>query len=367
MGLRQPQHANVRAFLTIAALALAAGIVSGCGGSAAPAQPLSGNATPTPKPTASPTGMPSSAPTASPTPTATASAAGRPASIFIGNFGANNVVSFPATGTGNLAPTTTLTGSGVLAPYLIYVDGSGQLWSANRLLVTVTAYAAGASGSAAPIVTLAGANTGFAIPVGVFATSTGTILVTDEGSDADASIRIFSPGSNGNVAPVSVIAGANPMFNGGQPAGIWLDGSSNIYVTNFNQASIEVFAAGASGNVAPTRIITGSNTMLSSPFGLTLDGAANIYVANPGAHNVLVFPAGSTGNATPSRVVGGSNTLLSYPSDVAVDSSGYLYVGDAVNNAILVFAPGANGNVAPVQNISGSNTGLNNLRGLAIR
>ncbi len=364
MGLKQSKHPNVRAFLTIAALAVAAGVVSGCGGSAAPAQPISGT-TPTPRPSVSPTARPTA--TASPTPTATATALARPASIFIGNFGASNVVSFPATGTGNLAPTTTLTGSGVLAPYLIYVDGSGDLWSANRLLATVTAYAPGASGSAAPIVSLAGLNTGFAIPIGVYTTAAGTIFVTDAGSDVDGSIRIFSPESNGNVAPANVIAGSNTTFNGGQPAGIWLDGSSNIYVTNFNQASVDIFAAGASGNAVPVQIITGSATLLSSPLGLTLDSAANIYVANPGGHEVLVFAAGSNGNVAPSRVISGANTLLSYPAAIAVDASGYIYVGDAVNNSILVFAPGANGNVAPVQNISGSNTGLNNLRGLAIR
>ncbi len=308
---------------------------------------------------------PTPTPSPAPTPTPTPAPPGRPASVFVGNFGASNLPAFPAIGTGNLTPSATITGA--LNPYLIFMDGTGRLWSANRLLATITAYASGASGNATPVVDIAGSNTGLAIPIDVYVNSTGTIFETDGGDGISGSLRIFAAGANGNVAPAAVISGSNTTFNNGQPGGIWLDNTGNIYVTNFNRATVDIFAPGSSGNVSPSRTISGSNTLFSSPFGITLDSAGNIYVTNPGNQSILVFAAGSSGNVTPSRVISGANTLLSFPAGIAVDAQGYIYVADSNDNAVLVFGPGANGNVAPVQNISGSNTGLSTPRGIAIR
>jgi hypothetical protein len=67
----RPSDLNIRALLTTAAFAVAAGVISGCGGSAAPAQPVyggGGHPTPTPHATPTPTVGPSGAPTATPTP-----------------------------------------------------------------------------------------------------------------------------------------------------------------------------------------------------------------------------------------------------------------------------------------------------------
>ena len=136
MRLMQWEHPSVRRLVTLAAFAAVAGMLGGCGGSAAPFSRSTAGMRADSEAERDPE-------LAAPTATATVApdadgyafaAAVRPALIYIGNFGANDIVEFPATGTGNLTPATTLTGSGVLAPYLIYVDGSGQLWSANRLL-----------------------------------------------------------------------------------------------------------------------------------------------------------------------------------------------------------------------------------------
>jgi len=64
--------------LTTAAFAVAAGVISGCGGSAAPAQPVyggGGHPTPTPHPSATPTVGPSTSPTATPPPSGGVAAA----------------------------------------------------------------------------------------------------------------------------------------------------------------------------------------------------------------------------------------------------------------------------------------------------
>jgi sugar lactone lactonase YvrE len=377
----RPAVPSVPPHLGLALFALFGVVAAGCGSnSGAPVAPINagGVASPTPRPSvtptigpsATPTAIPSATPvpTATPTPTPTPTPSGaRPATIYLGNTNGFDILSFPATATGNVAPARFISGADV-DPYLIYLDTSGQIWSVNRSLLTLTAYAPAAGGNATPTVSIGGSSTEFTTPIGVYVTTDGTILVTDVGTGGDAgAVLTFASGSNGNVAPSGVLAGANTTLATSQPCGIWLDSSNNIYLAEFSAFKIVEFAAGATGNVAPINTIGGSNTQLNSPFGLTLDAARNIYVANAGGSNVLVFAPGATGNVAPTRVIGGANTQLETPFGVAVDSAGYIYVADASANAIFVFAPGANGNVAPVQAILGSNTGINAPRGIAVR
>ena len=78
------------------------------------------------------------------------------------------------------------------------------------------------------------------------------------------SITVYAAGASGNATPVATIAGGNTGLN--TPTGIALDGAGNIYVANelgFSSNSITVYAAGASGNATPTATISGSNTGLN--------------------------------------------------------------------------------------------------------
>src|SRR5439155_24244814 len=97
-------------------------------------------------------------------------------------------------------------------------------------------------------------------------------------NDAGSSITVYAAGASGNAAPTATIAGGNTGLN--FPADIALDGAGNIYVVNQpgGIGSITVYAPGASGNATPTATIAGGNTGLSFPTGIALDGAGKIYV-----------------------------------------------------------------------------------------
>jgi hypothetical protein len=292
---------------------------------------------------------------------------GRATTIYVGNYGGNTVAEFPATGTGNLVPTRSIASdTSGLAPYLLTVDSTGQVWSPNFLqTASVTAFAPGASGLSNPTINLNGGLTGFRSPTGVAVSNAGVVYVTDAEA---SSVFIFPPGATGDTAPGSVIAGSNTGLI--QPAGIALDHSNRIFVADFSASSVDEFAPGASGNVAPASTpIAGSSTGLFSPLGIAVDKNEYVYVANPGEANVLVYTANSAGNSPPTRTIGGSNTGLVFPSGVAVDGAGYIYVSDTnagSGGSVFVFAPNATGNVAPLQTITGTNTTLTQPRGIAV-
>jgi NHL repeat len=305
-------------------------------------------------------------------PSASPSPGGRATTMWVGNDLGENIPSFSATGTGNIAPTTNIVGSSTLliSPYVIAVDSTGQIWVPNfnvEFPDYVTAFASGANGNVAPVVDISGTNTGLnnEDTDAVTVDHNGVIYVSGAAGSLGAAISIFDSGSNGNTGPIALINGSNTTL--GQAAGLGVLASGAIVVADFSNFAIDTFAVGSNGNVAPSSTISGSNTTLSSPLGLALDTSGNIYVGNSGGHSVLVFNAGSSGNIAPARSISGSNTLLQFPEGVAVDGAGYIYVSDAGANAVFVFAPGATGNVAPVQNISGSNTTLDSPRGIAVK
>jgi hypothetical protein len=179
-------------------------------------------------------------------------------------------------------------------------------------------------------------------------------------------VIIYPISANGNYNPgTNIIVGSNTgLLN---PAGIALDSSSNIYVTNQGNSSVTVYSAGSSGNVTPIATITGTNTGLLNPFGIALDSSNRIYVANglnTTTPSVTVYAAGSNGNVAPIATIAGPNTGLADPSGIAVDPTGRIYVGNenspSFNGIVTVYNAGANGNVAPIRTITGANTGFAN-------
>jgi sugar lactone lactonase YvrE len=186
------------------------------------------------------------------------------------------------------------------------------------------------------------------------------------------SVLYFPAGSNGDVAPAGVIAGANTMLT--LVDGIVVDGSGEIYVANTDTNSIVGFPAGSSGNVTPNIVIAGSNTGLASPIGLAIDASGNLFVANcgqcnygpPGQNSVEEFAAGSNGNVTPARKIAGNKAELGYLNQIAVDRQGEIYVANETANAVLVFGRAAKGNVAPIRVIAGPNSRIDEPDGMAL-
>src|SRR3989475_776397 len=204
---------------------------------------------------------------------------------------------YAAGASGNVAPIATIGGSsstdntGLNYPVGIARDGAGRLYVTNPGPNTVTVFAAGASGNATPattISTISPANqTGY--PTGIALDPAGNVYVTNNqyratGNGIYPSVTVYAPGAGGTAAPTRTITGAHTGMNG--PVGIARDAAGNLYVANARNSccglgnSITVYGAGARGDAAPTATIVGGNTGLDAPSGVALDAAGHLHVAN---------------------------------------------------------------------------------------
>jgi DNA-binding beta-propeller fold protein YncE len=91
--------------------------------------------------------------------------------------------------------------------------GLSAAWAQEELFVTnavnnsVTVYSRTASGSPAPIRTLAGAATGLSNPVGLAVDTVNNELVVANNND---SVTVYSRTASGNTPPIRRLAGAGP-------------------------------------------------------------------------------------------------------------------------------------------------------------
>jgi hypothetical protein len=349
------------------ALALAS-TLAGCGGSAAPAQPVTGffepgmptpgrggpTPTPTPSPTHTATATPSPTPSsAAPTSTPTASAAcALPATgnLYVADTFANLVTVYPASSTGNVAPTRTIA---INDPQAITVDASGNLYVYANSPVQIVEYAAGTS---TIVRTIAGSATGLGSGYGIAVDGTGEIFVTNTSA---GTISVFAAGASGNVAPTRTITPASfsPAWS------VAVDSGGTAYATSgtIPNSMIAVFAPGASGAATPIRTISGSAANLGAIF-IRLDPSANIYVSNTygttAPSSIAGFTNSASGNVAAFRTIVGAATGLNPAQGLTFDSSGNVYVVSTLQDEINVYAPGTNGNVAPCRSIQGTATML---------
>jgi DNA-binding beta-propeller fold protein YncE len=209
--------------------------------------------------------------------------------------------------TGNVAPIQTISGSktGLDAPQGIALDPvNGDIYIANTNGKSVTVYASNANGNVAPAATISGSLTKLFAPWGIALDSDGNIYVANSGG---AGITVFAAGANGNVAPLRLIKGTKTELDDAER--LALDSSTNVYVTNYiisnGKDSVNAYAAGANGNVKPISKIAGANTKMKTPAGLAVDGSGEIYVGNEFDNSaaVNVYAAGANGNVKPIRQI----------------------------------------------------------------
>jgi hypothetical protein len=229
------------------------------------------------------------------------------------------IVVFAAGASGNVAPIATITGSntGLSNGFFLAIDASGNLYVANHKsrfagTSSVTIYGAGANGNVAPTATIAGSNTGLVSPYGIASDASGQLYVTNSVSSG---ILVFAAGASGNVAPSATIAGINTgLLN---PTCLEVDASGRLYAADIIYNVVKVFAKGASGDVAPLATIAGSNTGLNVSYCAALDASGQLYVTNYGNNSITIYAVGANGNVAPAATIAGSNTGLVTPVGLA--------------------------------------------------
>lgn len=185
---------------------------------------------------------------------------------------AGSITVFGASANGNVAPLRTISGSmtGLSGPCGIALDGTGKLFVANSYGDSITVYNANANGNVAPVQTISGSNTGLIYGAYGLSWRSRRIYVTV----GNYQVSIFPDSASGNVAPKKSISGPATELN--FPIGIGLGSRGQIFVGNtagsYSVTSYEGFASLAPGNnnVAPATVITGANTLLDLPWGVAI-------------------------------------------------------------------------------------------------
>jgi len=203
---------------------------------------------------------------------------------------------------GNVA---TLVDSGLSSPSGVAVDSSGNIYIADTYNHTIKKR--DTSGDVTTLVS------GLNFPYGVAVDNSGNIYIADVGNNA-----IKKRDTNGTVTTL-VDSGLD------QPYGVAVDSSGNIYIADTQNHAIK--KRDTSGNVT-----TLLDSNLNRPYSVAVDSSGNIYIADN--RNNAIKKIDTSGNVT-TLVDSGLNK----PARVAVDSSGNIYIADTNNNAIKKYTP----------------------------
>jgi sugar lactone lactonase YvrE len=251
----------------------------------------------------------------------------------------------------------------------IAVDGKGNVYVAdsdnNTIrkitpdgIVTTLAGTAGTTGGSDG----AGSAAQFKRPWSVAVDGSGNVYVADAGNNtirkitADGIVTTLA-GSAGETASIDCDGkGSAARFK--YPAGVAVDGSGNVYVSDSGNNTIRkitpdgivtTLAGSASEGTTGSTDGTGNAARFNSPGGVTVDGNGNVYVADSGNHTirkitpdgVVTTLAGLPGHSGRSDGKGSVARFgLTSPDGVAVDGSGNLYVADSSNWIIRKITPG---------------------------
>ncbi|HXH30570.1 MAG TPA: SMP-30/gluconolactonase/LRE family protein [Bacteriovoracaceae bacterium] len=263
-------------------------------------------------------------------------------------------------------------------PFGVAVDGSGNVYVADLNnhtirkitstgVVTTLAGAAGVAGST----DATGAAARFFNPSGVAVDGAGNMYVADQKNHTIRKItaaEVVTTLSGAARASGSTDAtGAAARLNA--PSGVAVDGAGNVYVADqsnhtirkITAAGVVTTLAGAAG-VAGSTDATGVAARFNNPTGVAVDGSGDVYVTDFGNHTIrkitaagVVTTLAGTAGVSGSTDATGAAARFTNPNDVAVDGSGNVFVAD-MNNRIIrkITAAGVVTTLAGAAGVSGS-------------
>ncbi len=244
------------------------------------------------------------------------------------------------------------TSAGLIEPYAVVVDSSGQIYIAepedgrirkvdtkgniNTIAGTGTLGYGGDNGAATSAT--------FYLPTGVAVDSSGNVYIADSLNNRLRKI------SGTNVNTVAGNGGLSYSGDGGlatkaqlnAPRGTAVDSSGNFYIADTaNNAVREVAVNGTISTLLGNGSAGSGSSQLNGPQGVAVDSAGNVYIADTQNARVLKVSGGSAstvaGSGTPGFGGDGAaatSAQLNTPIGLAVDSAGNLYIADFGNNRI---------------------------------
>jgi streptogramin lyase len=172
--------------------------------------------------------------------------------------------------------------------------------------------------------------TGILNPYNVAVDATGNLYVSNFAGTIG--VAVFAPGSS--TTPTMT------FHNGmGAPNNLVFDASGNLYVSNNSGLNVTEykppFSAYASNPAVAPFATFGSNGIFASPQGVAVDHSNNVYVADSSSSAVFEFSPSAPATAVRSLAANG-------PYNVAIDSLGYVYIPGygGLTGPLAVYPPG---------------------------
>ena len=255
------------------------------------------------------------------------------------------------------------------APVGVAVDGSGTVYVADTSnntirkitpdrVVTTLAGSAGKTGNTDGT----GGAARFNHPEAIAVDIEGSIYVADELNDAIRKVTASG------VVTTLVSAGLS------KPSGVAVDASGNVYVCDTSGSRIRMISKnGIITTLAGTRYHTGSadgtgsDAELDSPAGIAVDASGNLYVSQLNDTIRMITSEGvvTTIGGAPNiqgRTSGvGPVAEFNLPYGIAVAPSGVVYVGDTFNNRICIGTRVPVASTLPASGINGGGAMLNGI------
>ena len=169
-------------------------------------------------------------------------------------------------------------------------------------------------------------------PAGLALDASENIYVTDEWMN-----RVTKYSKEGDVLSVWGSEGSgNGEFN--RPSGIAIDSNGDLYISDSMNHRVQKFSP--EGKFILTFGSQGSGEgELNAPWGLTIDNDGAVYVADHKNHRVQKFSSDGTYLACYGAGYGdGGKGQMNRPSDVAVDPDGDIYVTDWGNDRVQIYS-----------------------------
>jgi trimeric autotransporter adhesin len=289
-------------------------------------------------------------------------ALGGDGSLYISDFGANQVYQVATTGILSLMAGTGTAGySGVgtsallaelNAPAGLTVDPTGALYIAdsgnNRVRKVYNGVIINVFNTPAPTgVALDSTGMLYVAAASYFGTVVepipGISSARDLTLDSSGNIYVTSGAFVSEIPTSGVVTniagnGASMYFGGDggpaitaqlySPSQIAVDSAGNWFISDtFNNRIRMVTPAG----VISTFAGTGDPAQLNSPRGIAIDGSNNLYIADSGNNDVREI--------TPSGITTTVASQLNNPLSVAIDAQGSVYIADSGNNRIVQVTP----------------------------
>ncbi|MGO9799065.1 MAG: SBBP repeat-containing protein, partial [Candidatus Binatus sp.] len=113
--------------------------------------------------------------------------------LFVTDNCSQGVMAFPAETYGDISPLAPAP-TGLSKPQFVAIDKNSNIYATNLCTRTITIYAEGSKGIAAPTAIIGGTSTGLSSPEGIAVDSDSNIYVADFNAD---SVFVYSAGSSG--------------------------------------------------------------------------------------------------------------------------------------------------------------------------